>query len=208
MKTFLKRRVPFLILVTVLIASALFIRSRRNLNPNAISPSGGEAFRDFSAVQTPIYLQTDTRWRDVPIGGSSEKLSNVGCTLCCLAMGLENYAIDLTPPELNELLKSADGFTKDGLIKWESVSKISDGKVRVDHSSPLSFQTIDQALTKRQPVIAKIFLNGLAAHWVLIVGKEGMEYLVCDPLGDGESLDKLSDYKSDIHAIRVIKLAN
>lgn len=166
---------------------------------------GGESFQNFPAIQTPIYLQTDIRWRDVPIGGSNEKLGNVGCTLCCLAMAMESYGVAQTPPQLNELLKSVHGFTKDGLIKWESVSKISGGKVHVNYSSPLSFQTIDRALTNRQPVIAKIFLNGLAAHWVLIVGKEGTEYLVCDPLGNGESLNKLSDYNSGIHASRVVK---
>lgn len=205
MKAFLKRRIPFLIIVIILIASALFIRYRRTLNPQAIPSSGGESFQNFSAIKTPLYLQTDIRWRDVPIGGSDEKLGNVGCTLCCLAMALENYGMVQMPPKLNELLKSVDGFTKGGLIKWESVSKISDGKVNVDYSSPLSFQTIDRALTNRQPVIAKIFLNGLAAHWVLIVGKEGTEYLVCDPLGNGESLNNLSDYNSGIHAIRIVK---
>ncbi len=205
MNVFFKRRIPFLMIVSVVIASALFIRCRRNLNPKAIPASGGESFQNFSAIKTPFYLQTDVRWRDAPIGGSGEKLSAVGCTLCCLAMALENYGIVQSPPKLNELLKSVDGFTKDGLIQWKSISKISDGKVHVDYSSPLSFPTIDRALTNRQPVIAKIFLNGLAAHWVLIVGKEGTEYLVCDPLGDGRTLNKLSDYNSGIHAIRIVK---
>jgi hypothetical protein len=56
-----------------------------------------------------------------------------------------------------------------------------------------------------QPVIAKVFIHGIIPHWVLIVGKERNEYLMCDPLGDGQTVRRLSDYESKVHAIRTLK---
>lgn len=47
-------------------------------------------------------------------------------------------------------------------------------------------------------------IRGTVAHWVLIVGKDGSEYLIKDPLDDGKELDTLSSYRSGIYAIRVI----
>jgi hypothetical protein len=40
---------------------------------------------------------------------------------------------------------------------------------------------------------------------VLIAGKDGTEYLIKDPLGDGTKLDSLSSYNSNIYAIRIVR---
>ena len=40
---------------------------------------------------------------------------------------------------------------------------------------------------------------------MLIVGKEGQEYLMRDPLGDGKRLTALSSYESDIYGVRILK---
>jgi hypothetical protein len=42
-------------------------------------------------------------------------------------------------------------------------------------------------------------------HWVLLVGREGREYLMKDPLGDGRTLGLLSSYNSNILAVRVVE---
>jgi len=47
--------------------------------------------------------------------------------------------------------------------------------------------------------------NGVIPHWVLIVGKDESEYLMRDPLGDGETLGRVSRYNSKIYAIRTLK---
>jgi len=39
---------------------------------------------------------------------------------------------------------------------------------------------------------------------VLLVGREGREYLMKDPLGDGKKLGLLSAYHSDILAVRIV----
>lgn len=163
---------------------------------------GGEAFQDFPIIETPVYLQRDRAWEADRIGGTGETLRRVGCTVCCLAMGLAHFGIHKTPGELNGWLKTHEGYSPRGWLRWESVSKLTDGKVYVDFRAPLSHETIDAALKARQPVLAKVFINRVVTHWVLVVGKE---YLVQDPLGGGSKPDLLSRYSSGVHAIRILK---
>lgn len=122
-------------------------------------------------------------------------------------MALDHYGVRVAPKELNNYLKENDGYTTRGWLKWDLVSKISEGKVSLDYVGDPSFERIDTALKSKHPVIAKVFINHAVSHWVLIVGKEDAEYLIRDPLGDGENLRRLSYYCSDVFAIRILKAA-
>ena len=186
------------------ILALLFLRSR-GWNSNAIASRGGEAFAHFPGIETPDYLQHDRAWEADRIGGTGETLGRVGCTVCCLAMGLAHFGIQKTPGELNEWLKTHEGYSPRGWLRWETVSKLSDGKVYVDFRAPLNHGTIDFALKARQPVLAKVFINRVITHWVLIIGKEGTEYVVKDPLGGAKKPELLSRYSSGVHAIRILK---
>jgi hypothetical protein len=53
--------------------------------------------------------------------------------------------------------------------------------------------------------LRKVFINRVITHWVLVVGKEGTEYLIQDPLGSGQGAARLSRYSSGVHAIRILK---
>ena len=189
------------------ILAALFLRSR-GWNSNAIASRGGEAFQHFPVIETPAYLQRDKAWEADRIGGTGETLGRVGCTVCCLAMGLAHFGIQKTPGELNEWLKTHEGYSPRGWLRWESVSKLTAGKIHVDFRAPLKHETIDAALKARQPVLAKVFINRVITHWVLVVGKEGAEYVVQDPLGGGGKPELLSRYSSGVHAIRILKTSD
>ena len=186
------------------ILALLFLRSR-GWNSHAIACRGGEAFQHVPVIETPAFLQRDKAWEADRIGGTGETLGRVGCTVCCLAMGLAPFGIRKTPGELNEWLKKHEGYSPRGWLRWETVSKLTAGKVYVDFRAPLKHETIDAALKARQPVLAKVFINRVITHWVLVVGKEGTEYLVQDPLGSGRKPDLLSRYSSGVHAIRILK---
>jgi hypothetical protein len=186
-------------------------------NPIATTPSSIED-SSYSTLATnsiattpshlpifPIYLQNDPRWKYDKIGGSQQTLGAVGCTVCCVSMALAHHGIDLPPNELNELLKANEGYTQQGWLKWYTVSKITHNKIGFSIPSHPSLAMIDAALEAGKPVIAKIRLYDIIFHWVLIVKKEGQEYLIKDPLGDGKSLDKLSKFKSKIYAVRIVK---
>ncbi len=64
---------------------------------------------------------------------------------------------------------------------------------------------MDRALKEKQPVIAKVFISGIIPHWVLIVGKDGDDYLMRDPLNDAKTVQHLSTYDSKIYAMRTLK---
>jgi ABC-type bacteriocin/lantibiotic exporter with double-glycine peptidase domain len=152
----------------------------------------------------PIYLQTDPRWIDQKIGGSQEKFGAVGCTVTCVSMALSHFGIKLLPDKLNELIKHINGYTKDGCLIWNSISKITNNKINIKVPCRPDYDSIDSALRKNQPVIAKVFLNGRVPHWVLIIGKDKNEYLIKDPLGDGKSINKISKFNSNIYSIRIV----
>jgi hypothetical protein len=202
------RKKPVLIVLSLcavaLLAAVLIYWRRDQPEISHIAPRGGREETPFNFSASPIFLQTDRRWADNEIGGSREPLRAVGCTICAMSMALAHYGIEMSPDQLNEQLKTSNGFTEQGWLKWNTVAAVTGQKVRVDLPEKLSHETIDQALKTSQPVIAKILLGGRIQHWVLIVGKSGQEYLIKDPLGDGETLDHLSKFGSDIFAIRIV----
>jgi hypothetical protein len=194
------------VLAVLAVPLAIWVRRSLSERLNAIPAQGGQRMT-VAALATPHYLQTDPRWQGETIGGTGERLRRVGCTLCSLAMALHHYGIQTTPKDLNDFLKQNDGYTLRGWLKWNSVSNFTGGSVEMDYIGPPSFVRIDNALKNHQPVIAKVYINGIIPHWVLIVGKEQTDYLMCDPLGDGKTVRLLSDYGSRIHAIRTLRHA-
>ncbi len=84
------------------------------------------------AIVTTHYRQRDSRWEKETLGGLGESMAPVGCTVCSLAMALDFYGVKQTPQELNDFLKRNDGYTVRGWLKWDSVSKVSNGQVTID----------------------------------------------------------------------------
>jgi hypothetical protein len=201
-----KRRISFLVIIAALLLAALcVIWLVRGRNSPPIAAKGGESFQNVATIETPFHLQRDPRWRNETIGGTGETLSKVGCTVSSLAMALEHYGIRLTPAQLNDWLKTNGGYTWRGWLKWGAVSAVAEGKVSVAIVPKPTHADIDGALKQSQPVMVKVLINRVVPHWVLIVGKTGQEYLIHDPLGDGQSAELLSKYGSDIYGVRVVK---
>jgi hypothetical protein len=201
---FWKRRIPFLIILAALGIAAWQLRER---NSSPLATRGGEPFHNFAAIETPAYVQNDDRWKAEKIGGSGERLGDAGCAICSLAMALDHFGFHYTPKELNDRLKSSDGYTWRGWLKWQAISTITGHKITVEAVVKPSHADIDAALRSGYPVIAKLLMNRTISHWVLIVGKEETEYLMRDPLGDGRILEPASKYDSDIFGVRIVKPA-
>ena len=203
-----RRKCLYIVAVAIcgLLAAALLFKRAQSRNADAITARGGVTVA-IPVLETPFFAQIDERWRNEEIGGSGEKLKDVGCTLCCLAMAIDRFGIHTTPKELNSALKTADAFTQRGLLKWDAVPRACSNEISIDYSVPLAHTSIDTALQRGEPVLARVLLYGVASHWILIVGKEADDYLIHDPLIRDASPRKLSTYHSDIHAIRVVTAA-
>lgn len=180
-------------------------RDARRQPDTSIAPRGGTSLAHFRLGSAPIYLQTDPRWRAVHLGRTAEPLGSVGCVVCCVSMGLAHHGVAIRPDSLNAALTAAGGFTERGWLKWETVEDVAGGRARIEVPGKLSHAAIDKALRAGCPVLAKVMIRGTIQHWVLIVGKDGLDYMIHDPLGDGVSLDRLDGYDSNIYAIRIVR---
>jgi hypothetical protein len=123
-------------------------------------------------------------------------------------MALGHYGVSFTPKTLNDALKTNNGYTRRGWLQWSAVSTISGGKVLVRVLAKPTHDDIDAALEAQHPVLVKVFINHVIPHWVLVVGKEGAENLMRDPLDDAKNLKRLSAYQSDIFGVRIVEPSN
>ena len=122
-------------------------------------------------------------------------------------MALAEHGIQLDPGALNRELKKRGGYTRRGWLKWDAVRQVTGGKVRIRIPGSPHLSEIDAALQAGNPVIAKVLLASGIHHWVLVVRREGKEYLIKDPLGNGRHLSKLSQFESGVLAIRIVEKA-
>jgi peptidase C39-like protein len=150
-------------------------------------------------------VQREERWKEETIGGSGESLSKAGCTVWSLSMALSHYGVNLTPKELNRLLKLNGGYTWRGCLKRDAISKVSQNEVAVEVVTKPSHAQIDATLKSGRPVLAKVLISHVIPYWVLLVGKDGVEYMIRDPRSDGKSVDRLSNYGSDIYGMRIVR---
>jgi len=198
------KRIGLVLLLTLLGLSAGAFCYLRGRNSPPIAAAGGVVFTNFTAIATPHYLQRDPQWKDETIG-SGETLAKVGCTVASLAMALERFDVHFTPKTLNDALKANSGYTRRGWLLWSTVAKVSDSKASVQLLDQPTHADLDTALRAGQPVLAKVFIDKIIPHWVLVAGKEGTNYLMRDPLNEAKVLEPLSKYHSDIFGVRIVK---
>lgn len=195
----------FLLCLLVLMFGFFYSLKKSASIPATVQLSPENSSTSFHFPIFPIYLQTDPRWKDDKMGGSEETLGEAGCFVSCVSMALFHHGIDLPPKQLNDLLKSYGGYTQQGWVKWHTVSEVTDHQITFKVPNRPHFTAIDAALRADEPILAKIRLFNQIYHWVLIVGKVGPDYWVKDPLGEGRTLDRLSQFKSKIYAIRIVQ---
>ena len=175
-------------------------------NSAALPARGGKSF-DASLIVPNTYLQFDKAWADERMGETEDRLADYGCTVCAVAMALEVIGgEDFNPSELNSFLNKREGYTDRAWLIWASLENLDHLSVSVDVPSSFNHDDIDKHLLNGVPVIAKLKLRELIIHWVLIVGKEGQDYLAKDPLDPNKGLVKVADLSSKIYSIRAISL--
>ena len=166
-------------------------------------PSYGGSDMKISLPKPYHFLHEDARWADEAIGGSNQKIRRVGCTLCSLSMALYGLGEHTNPKELNIILKENGGYTSRGWLVWKTINKVYPN-LTVDTVTQPSLKIIDDSLQSKQYPIVKFYLPGDIPHWVTIVGKDGTEYIVLDPLNlDGENY--LSKLTTHIYSVRLVR---
>jgi hypothetical protein len=197
-------RTAVLALAIITIGGLLSYRALSPL-PTGTPSIGGSSMVLTNIAVEPFYFQGDARWGKDPIGGSAETLSAVGCTVASLSMAATQLGVPMNPGQLNAKLKEADGYTDRGWLKWDVASMVLGDSVDIDVPRRPSHRQIDAALKAGDLVIAKVLLWGSVPHWVLIVGKDGAEYLIKNPLATEGRIQVLSELSETIEAIRIVR---
>lgn len=146
-----------------------------------IPSTGGQYFDRRVEIPVPVFAQDDPRWGNVRLGPSRDTLGDQGCAVTSAAMVVAFYGVKTDPQQLNSFLTKAGGLSDDGLIQWSRVPAIAPSHLELAYNGYASYELIDSNLLTENPVIAIIHLRDGAYHFVVIVGKQGRNYLIRDP---------------------------
>ena len=147
----------------------------------AIPSTGGQYFDRRMEIPIPVFSQDDPRWSGVRLGPSTDTLGDEGCAVTSAAMVIAFYGIKTDPQQLNAFLTRTGGFSDDGLIHWSRVPAIAPDHLELAYDGGPSYKLIDSNLLAGNPVIVLFPLPDGGYHFVVIVGKEGRDYLIRDP---------------------------
>lgn len=198
--------IGLLVLVTVA-TSCVMLRTCWARMAGSIPSVGGKDLHIRLPDDGKTQLQKDKRWAADQLGHSDCTLGSHGCLVSSVAMACSNLGVKLTPKELNERLKKADGFLPQGWVVWNAISRVTEQKLTADYHSIARHAEMDAALERGAYPVVKYFLLGGIQHWCVIVGKDGQEYLARDPLRDEQEPVKLSALTAKIYAVRVVRKA-
>ena len=171
--------------------------------PHVISSWGGRYFIHRTVIPVPPLQQDDPHWSEELLGNTIDTLGQQGCAVTSAAMILRAYGVDTDPSRLNAFLTRHEGYVGDGLLDWDRVGGIVNEQVQKVYEDYASYALIDSQILRGNPVIVRLHLRNGSTHFVVIVGKEGWDYLIRDPArppGYGVyPLDKLTGH---IEALR------
>jgi hypothetical protein len=138
------------------------------------------------------YAQRDPRWASVKLGFGNTTIGQYGCVLCCLAMASERATLEtLLPPDANELIKSAGGYTGRNLnlVQWAAAG----GALGLTYnwserwrSTPADVGRVQDTLAPGKFVLLQMDFDtsddDLDEHWVLVRESLGDgRFLIDDP---------------------------
>jgi hypothetical protein len=208
-----KRIIALVVLLGLVVAGATHYWQLRKqwatLAPDGLPASGGRYFFRAVELEVPTFRQGDARWGDDRLGPTaSDTLASHGCAVASAAMVLASYGVATDPQRLNDFLTTHQGYTPQGWLKWEVAAMIAPQRVTFAYEDAPSFKLIDDNLSDGNPVIARLRYPSGVTHFVVIAGKEGYDYLICDPgARANRGLYPLKEFGSAIEALRFYRKA-
>lgn len=175
------------------------------------------------------FYQSDSRWKNKSLLGSTYTIGGWGCALCCATSVVSQADPDIDPYKLNALLLESHP-AGNGLLLWEAVAAlytdvVYDGPANRWQDGDLIWVHIaaDMERVKLEltcgPVIMQVdYKPGgkLNSHFVIAMGwnREGTDILLYDPVKGRETL-LLQDYgvvgwelSRAIYGLRLLRLVS
>jgi len=175
---------------------------------HVISSSGGRYFLHRVVIPVPVFTQDDPRWTFELLGPTFDTMGQAGCAVTSAAMVLSAYGVDTDPDRLNQYLTTHGGYTEDGWVYWEKAAEVAPGgQVEKAYEDLPSYALIDRNLLAGNPVIVRLTLQNGTTHFVVLVGKEGWNYLAQDPARSPSwGVYPLKDLTARIEALRFYRV--
>ena len=188
----------FLLMMAVAVGLLLLF-----FRPHALSGRGGVPVPGELVISIPQFFQGDPSWRGDLLGNTPGTLGGEGCAVSSASMVLSHYRMDVDPGRLNTFLKEHNGYEGAGWLRWESAAEYSPGLVEKAYEGSPSYALIDWNLFHGNPVIVRVRLPSGITHFVVIVGKQGFDYLIRDPSSHGRGkVYPFTDLGVPIEALR------
>lgn len=174
-----------IILLLALLAAGIGAFGVYFFGKRPLSPSGGWYAFHRIELNVPLFLQGDPVWGHDQLARSVHTLSQTGCAVCAVAMVMKSYGVDTDPRRLNDFLRDNGGFDENNDLLWEGAPKMAPQTFRHVYEDLPSYYLIDSNLRRGNPVIVRLLLPSGWTHFVVIMGKEGFDYLIRDPSSAG-----------------------
>ena len=169
-----------------------------------LAPSGGRYFFTRTELPVSLFLQGDDQWADDHLGTSPRTMAQVGCAVTSAAMVMKFYGLDTDPGRLNTFLLANGGYDENNDLRWEGPTALAPSLVKHAYEDLPSYHLIDSNLAHGNPVIVRLNLPSGWTHFVVIMGKQGFDYLIRDPSKNGlrKGVYPLREIGSKIYALR------
>ena len=169
-----------------------------------LPPSGGCYFVRRVELPVDLFLQGDPQWGQDQLGESVHTLGQVGCAMTSAAMVMKFYGIDTDPGRLNVFLRENGGYDEDNDLRWEGPTALAPDRVRHVYEDLPSYYLMDANLLRGNPVIVRMRFPSGVTHFVVVMGKQGFDYLIRDPSRNGlvKGVYPLKEICNNIEALR------
>lgn len=151
--------------------------------PHRLLGVGGIPVPGKLVISLPRFAQVDPRWAENSLAGTSGTLGGEGCAVASASMVLAHAGADTDPARLNRFLSEHQGFEGRGWLRWETAGLYPGANLEKAYEDLPSYALIDGNLLRGNPVIVRIRRPDGITHFVVIVGKQGFDYLIRDPAG-------------------------
>jgi hypothetical protein len=138
--------------------------------------------------------QRNPAWVNARLGdaNSSQTIGAWGCLLTAFAMLADAYGKSVTPPQLNSMIVNGPGFINSNWTPWNALTRlypdiIFDGRLET-RLHPNILDRVNGSLTAGTAVLLQVDNTPNTPyvdedqHWVVVVGRDGDDYRVNDPL--------------------------
>lgn len=145
-----------------------------------------------SSTLAPHFSQRDPRWSNIPLAnlGGAPTIGRWGCMMTCLTMTANAHGHATTPDQFNRDMVARGGFVNGYFTRWDALSVvypdiIFEGKLDLGQGDIIS--RIDEYLLRQRPVPVMVdntpqtAYSDVDQHWVLVVGRNGSDFLINDP---------------------------